>query len=174
MKATNLPTTTSGRRALLGATAAAMVAGAAAALPAAAEAAPDANEAELIRLCNRLVAIKAEELKLYTEMPPVTPEAEKRLKEHLKPGSDAWWNIEARIYELDVTPKTPAGISAVARAALVEAPRHSDGSVIADDLSNWLVWTVIEAIEPNASMAEKAQTLATNKACHRALDRVAS
>ncbi len=173
MKAIESPTTiapsASRRRALLSTAAAAMAAGLGTVLPATAEAAPSAEEAELIRLCNRLVAIGANEQKLYRTVPHATLEGEAQLQERLKPGDEEWRRIEERLYELDITPKTPAGISAMARAALAEAERTWDGEIVTLDLCGYLAWGVVESISPEANAAIEADVKTTGAATKRML-----
>ena len=100
------------------------------------------NDAELIHLCERLVAMHEEELAIH--------EANNRA-EDIEPHktrigelATEWFRIEARIYELP-DPVTPAGIAAVARAAAVEWPRRSNGELDAGGgLAEWLACILIE------------------------------
>ena len=121
-------------------------------------------EAELMRLCDRLVAIAAENLKLYATMPAATRAEERQLEGCLKPSLAEWDKVTARILDLDTLPKTPEGINAVARAALAEAPRRPNGEIITRDLCEYLTWSVLEAIEPDANALIKADVRNANEA----------
>jgi hypothetical protein len=138
------------RRGLLAGAAAALGAGMVATIPIGAEAAPSPEEAEFTRLCNRVVELRTQISALY---PRIRDDKERRVAE--APLRDERRATEARLYELNVTPKTQAGIKAVALAGLAEAPRDFDGEVDASGggLSEWLAWTVVEAIAPREAQA---------------------
>jgi hypothetical protein len=132
------PTThTPGRRGLLGGAAALLAGAAAATLPRVALAAGTGPDAELIRLCDRLVEIDAEERAILasTDEDDGGP---------LKPRYDAlnveWHAIDARLCDV-ADPVTKAGALAVARAAVAQAPRQTDGSFSTPELAEWLAFT---------------------------------
>lgn len=85
------------------------------------DASPDA---ELIRLCDRLVAIRAEE-RAITDADAWVPD-----RGPYKARFDAllaeWFAIDARLYDVD-EPVTRARVLAVARAAVAQAPKQADG-----------------------------------------------
>jgi len=137
------PGTTPRRRGLLGGAVALLAGAAAVTLPRAVQAAGAGPDAELIRLCNRLVAIRAEERAIT--------DADEWAPDHgpYKPRYDAlgeeWDAIDARMYDV-AEPVTLAGVRAVARAALSQAPRDADGSINAPQLAEWLAFTVVEYV----------------------------
>jgi hypothetical protein len=98
-------------------------------------------DVELIRLCDRLVANRAELSRLC--------DADHWAPDHgpHKPRHDALQEegdrIEAELYDL-ADPVTLAGAHAVARAAVSVAPKDADGSITCEYLSEWLNITVVE------------------------------
>ncbi len=95
------------------------------------------SDAELIRLCDRLVEIDAEERAILasTDEDDGGP---------LKPRFDAlnveWRAIDERMCDV-ADPVTRAGALAVARAAVAQAPKQTDGSFSATELAEWLAFT---------------------------------
>jgi hypothetical protein len=94
-------------------------------------------DAELIRLCDRLVEIDAEERAILasTDEDDGGP---------LKPRFDAlnveWRAIDERMCDV-ADPVTRAGALAVARVAVAQAPKQTDGSFSATELAEWLAFT---------------------------------
>ena len=137
------PVTRPGRRGLLGGAAALLAGAAAVALPRTVQAAGDGQDAELIRLCERLVAIRADWVAICA--------ADEWAPDHgpYKPRYDALGEesdrIEATLYDL-AAPVTLAGARAVATAAVSVAPKDADGSITCDYLSEWLNITVVEFV----------------------------
>jgi hypothetical protein len=101
-------------------------------------------DAELIRLWDRLVAMHAEEAAIVKAADPDAPDDGPH-----KPVLDAlheeWQAIDARLYDV-AEPVTQAGVRAVARAAVSQAPRTVDGSIDAPQLAEWLAFTVAEYV----------------------------
>jgi hypothetical protein len=134
------------RRGLLAAAASALVAGAA--IATAAHGAPVASpglagdDAELISLCDRLVAIMAEEARIFA-----TIEDEGEQERALEPTSHEYRAIEARLYDLG-NPTTPAGLRAAAAAAVATAPKNLEGEIEcwSFGLAEWLAFSVVEML----------------------------
>jgi hypothetical protein len=113
--------------------------------PASAAAARGAD-AELVALCNRVETIEDEIAALVAT--GNTIEDEKRTE----PQSIALINAEQRIYDQpEVT--TAAGALAMARAAVVVAPRDTDGAIIWADNSEYLAWSLAEFIVGRGKVA---------------------
>lgn len=133
------------RRALLAGSTASLVAGVVVATGAAqaAVASPQGadDDAELIQLCDRLVAIYAEEAVIFATMPEMEQDA---ALEATTRESEA---IENRLYELG-NPNTPAGMQSMARASVACAPKNLDGEITcgASGLAEWLAFGVVEAL----------------------------
>jgi hypothetical protein len=108
--------------------------------PAVAFAAPGAD-AELIRLCNLLIANQREIEALLKVRKTVADE--RRTEPQLGELSDNEENFVDRIIDLPEI-STLAGARAMARASLAIAPRDSDGSITMEDRSECLVWSVAE------------------------------
>jgi hypothetical protein len=89
-------------------------------------------DAELIRLCDRLVAISDEERRLYA-----TIEDEHTRNTALQPLTDEWTAIRTKLYEMD-RPATSEGERSVALAAQANADSDPDHKVMASDLADWL------------------------------------
>jgi hypothetical protein len=100
-------------------------------------------DGELIRLCDRLEAMNAEEAAIL-KMDPDAPD-----RGPFKPAYDAlhaeWFAIDARLYDV-AEPVTRAGVLAVARAAIAQAPKQADGWIDAPQLAEWLAFTVAEYV----------------------------
>jgi hypothetical protein len=104
--------------------------------------APD-PDAELIALCDRLVAWETKFDAIYLAIPD-DGEAE-RMAAAMAPEYD---EIKRRLYALEA-PRTLAGQRAFARAALATAQRASDGGVILDDgggLGSYLAFGLAHAM----------------------------
>jgi hypothetical protein len=136
------------RRGLLaGSAAAALVAATAAVTAAGAPAASaphwrdtDSPDAELISLCDRLVTLEAARRTiLYAQH---TTEDEHRTEPELDVVCDEQQAVFDRITALP-EPVTLAGASAMARAALSEAPIDHDGSLSPMDNAEWLAFGAI-------------------------------
>jgi hypothetical protein len=93
------------------------------------DAAAPSPDAELIRLCDRLVINRALEAAVYEAYPDDDDEREPVLA----PIDNEWWELAAALEELD-GPRTPEGARAMALAALAEAPRDCDGDIENGDL----------------------------------------
>lgn len=102
------------RRSLLGALAAAPIA----ALPAVALAGGD--DAELIRLCNRILSNRAAQARLLARRHTIADE--KRTEREMDALHAEWQQIINRIVGLEV--RTQAGAIAMARAAMVNVERN--------------------------------------------------
>jgi hypothetical protein len=147
MKATHDPSTTTtppipSRRVLLTGASAALLAGAAAVTAAsAAPAVPDGAagaDAELIRLCNRMVELEAARRTLIdseTQEDEAQPELDGLYAE-----SEAVFD---RVCELP-DPVTHAGALALARAALAEAPRELNGEIAWEGRAEWFAFGAAE------------------------------
>ena len=123
--------TTSSRRGLLARSTAALLAGAAAATVARAAplAAPvaDGDEAEMILLCERLIALEAKRDNIFLAVED-DDEAE-RQSGLLTPERN---EIRDRLYAIAKSPTSDAGRRAFARAALATSQRDADGIAILD------------------------------------------
>jgi len=113
----------------------------AARMPGTAPAATSNDDAELIRLCDRLVAIEAERAAIFETV------AEDEQDRALDAATGEYDQIEARLAELG-NPTTLAGMRAMARAAVATAPKNTAGEVTAGvaGLSEWLAFGVVEAM----------------------------
>jgi hypothetical protein len=144
-------TATPSRRGLLAAAAAALAAGAA--IATAAHGTPVAlpgADAELIRLCKRLVEIEAAEAVIFdTFEDEDDATAQDRA---LAPLQAEWQAIEDRLYELD-NPTTPEGVHAVAVAAIATAPKLADGQIgnWSFGLSEYLAFAAVEWLAGRAA-----------------------
>jgi hypothetical protein len=120
------------RRSALGFSAAAIVSGIT--TPALAGAGgPDPDE-ELIRNCDRLAAIRIEELALYS-----IPDGEEddEYEDTLESLNEKWHQVASLIYA-SVPPQTLEGVRALARAAITGAERAPDGSTEFVDIAQWM------------------------------------
>jgi hypothetical protein len=107
------------RRALFGIIPAVLMVGAAA------RAAPATTEAERIRLCNRLVGVEAEQIRLFeTDMDGDA------LDKAVEPLGLEMKAIMGRLYELG-NPVTPAGMVAFTKAALADGVPAPDVAGVA-------------------------------------------
>jgi hypothetical protein len=102
-------------------------------------------DADLIALCDRLVVIEAQRCQVLH-----TIKEDDAQDVALAPIDEESRQIEARVYELG-DPVTPAGVAAVARAAVAEAVKNLDGTLQIRDLSDWLALTVVEHMAGRAS-----------------------
>jgi hypothetical protein len=96
-------------------------------------------DAELIRLCRRLVAIHAIE-----EARPARDE-DSLMSLVLDPLNVEWFEIQDRLHGIG-GPRTPEGAIAAAFAALAEAPRDQEGIITCPDLATWLSVRCVEFI----------------------------
>lgn len=90
-------------------------------------------DAELIRLCDRLVVVRRLENAAYDE----NPEDEETQDILTEPLNAEWHQIADRLAKLD-SPRTPEGARAMALAALSEVPRNRDDTIDYGDLHSWL------------------------------------
>jgi hypothetical protein len=99
-------------------------------------------DAELITLCNRLVAIAAEEAVIFK-----TVAEEDDQDRALEPTIQEYRQIEDKLTELG-NPTTHAGTRAMARASVAWAPRDPDGEITAGvaGLAEWLAFGVVESL----------------------------
>jgi len=98
-------------------------------------------DAELIALCNRLMAIERDIAALMATR--MTIEDEQRTESQLTAMFAAGSQIFDRIYDQpDVT--TMAGALAMARASIAVAPRDTDSQIIWTGDSEYLAWSVAE------------------------------
>jgi hypothetical protein len=96
-------------------------------------------DAELIALCDRLVEIEAQRCIVFDT---IADDAAQDLA--TAPIDQERRQIEARLYEIG-DPQTLAGTCAMSRAAIAEAPKQSDGTLMpALDLHTWLARGVVE------------------------------
>jgi hypothetical protein len=136
---------TPSRRAVLAGSTAALLAGAAAVTAArgAPVAAPGGagDDAEMVRLCDRLVAIEAEEAAIFATVP------EDEQDTVLLPFTEEFRQIENRLYDLG-DPTTPEGLRAAARAALAHAPRDMGGNIDTTHggIAEWLAFGIAETL----------------------------
>jgi hypothetical protein len=107
----------------------------------------DDPDAELIRLCDRLVAIEAAETAIFTTMDKDDDDAR---DDALDPFRKEWRAIEARLYEIG-GPRTPQGMVAMARAAVAIGDIEPDGSVDAAYLGDWLAINVAACVARSRS-----------------------
>lgn len=138
------------RRALLAGSTAALLAGAAAATAARAAPAVAGDDAELIALCEQIVAIRAEDEALCTADPgaPDGGPNHARLQELWA----EYETVEAQIFEMS-DPTTAHGARAAARAALACAPRDAEGEITAgEDLDTWLAFGCVEWLAGRAGV----------------------
>ena len=110
------------------------------ALAIAAQASAPAADAELIRLCDRIVALEAAYdatcagARTHAEERAAAPQLE-AISEEITA------NMEL-IY--DLRPQTLAGLQAMARAAHAGADKNREGGMLVDDEADWLAAAVIE------------------------------
>jgi hypothetical protein len=99
-------------------------------------------DAELITLCNRLVAIEAEEAVIFK-----TVAEEDDQDRALEPTTQEYRQIEDKLTELG-NPTTHAGMRAMARASVAWAPRDLDGEITAGvaGLAEWLAFGIVESL----------------------------
>jgi hypothetical protein len=104
-------------------------------------------DAELITLCNRLVAIEAEEAIIFKTV--VEEDDQDRA---LEPTTQEYRQIENKLTELG-NPTTHAGMRAMARASVAWAPRDPDGEITAGvaGLAEWLAFGVVESLAGRAA-----------------------
>jgi hypothetical protein len=105
-------------------------------------------DAELIRLCERIVANRAEDEAICTADPhaPDGGPNHVRLEELWADYATA----EAQIFELP-EPTTAQGAKAAARASLACAPRDAEGEITAgEDLDTWLAFACVEWLAGSA------------------------
>jgi hypothetical protein len=134
---------TPGRRGLLGGAQALLAGVAAVTLPRAALAAGIGPDAELIRLCDRLAANRAEWFAIMNSRHTI--EDEKRTE----PDNDRLLaERHARLDQIEAAPdlSTMAGAAAMARAAMADTPVGVDGHWEAREDNEWLALTVAEYV----------------------------
>ncbi|MBN8926749.1 MAG: hypothetical protein BGO51_08170 [Rhodospirillales bacterium 69-11] len=102
-----------------------------------------AMDADLIAVCERLLAANRDVMTLYKRRSTMSFEDEAATD----PEMDALAKREnAVLEELDqvgTSPKTMAGAVALARAALSQAPLAVDGTIEYADDAEWLAWSVV-------------------------------
>jgi hypothetical protein len=99
-------------------------------------------DAELIRLCDRVVAIQAEETAMF-EADPAADDDGSRFKPVMDALTEERRAIETRLYDVGA-PTTKAGLLAAARAAVSEAPKDADGAISCVALAEWLAVGAVE------------------------------
>jgi hypothetical protein len=129
---------TTSRRSTLGFSAAAIVAGITA--PTLADAGTPNPDAELIRNCDRLAAIRTEEMALYS----VPDEEEDHGHEDAVTSLNEKFHQVASLIYASEPPQTLDGIKAMARAAITGAERSPDGSIDMIDMTQWMSIRMIE------------------------------
>jgi hypothetical protein len=107
----------------------------------------DDPDAEMISLCDRLVAGEAAKTAIYATMDGTDDDA---LDAAMKLFRNEWRAIEARLYDIGA-PRTPQGIMAMARAAVALCDIEPDGSVDADYLGDWLAINVAACVARSRS-----------------------
>jgi len=108
---------------------------------------PPSADAELIALCERLVAIEGEIAALMAIRNTI--EDEQRTEPQLAAMFADGNQVFDRIYDQpDVT--TMAGALAMARASVAVAPRGTDGQIIWTGDSEYLAWSVAEFLVERA------------------------
>ena len=137
--------TTSTRRGALRFSVAALTAGIAA--PAQACAGPD-QDAAMIGLCTRLMAIEDEIAALMVTRDPI--EAEQRTEPQLLALFDHRKQVFDQIHDQPAV-TTLAGLLAMAHAAAASANRHLDGQIMCVEDSDWLAWSVVEFLVGDAA-----------------------
>jgi hypothetical protein len=134
------------RRSLCGASAAVMIA---ALLPAAADAEEVAtnDDAELIRVCDRLTAIEAEITRLFDD-----EEMEEAVRDALlKPWADERDALTKQYWELPA-PTSADGVRSIARTAWASAPRNSAGDITVAGIAEELAFHVIEYLAEGGAL----------------------
>jgi hypothetical protein len=111
-----------------------------AAVPALAATSPDA---ELIALCNRLVAIRQAELALTEQLPTESLVDEDEIEDALEQLDAEHRPLATLIYK-HKRPTTIEGARAMARAALPHISKCADGSMVLTDIGEWLSVRVAE------------------------------
>jgi hypothetical protein len=101
---------------------------------------PPGPDAELIRLCDRLVANRAREEALYRAIPD-----ENKRAPVLAPITDEWFELADALCEME-SPRTPEGARAMALAAMAQVPRKSDDTVLCTELHEVLSIGCVEFI----------------------------
>ena len=96
----------------------------------------ESPDAELISLCDRLVAISAAEVAMCEAI-----EDDRERDKAEKPLSAEWHKIHTRLLEIG-RPKTQAGAAAAARAAPLNLNVNEDGSPMSGELGMWLCLAV--------------------------------
>lgn len=106
----------------------------------------DNRDADLIAVCDRLVANHRDQMKLYARRRTMTFAEEKSTDPELHALIDQADALLAELDEIGVEPQTTAGGVALARAALSQAPLRRDGTVDAPYDAEWLAWSVVEFV----------------------------
>lgn len=103
------------------------------------------RDAELVRLCERVVAIKVQEDALFASGDSI--EDDDRIAPLLVPLADERGEIIEQLEDLGPVPSTWVGVRSMAAAALALAPRSSDGVILADgDDAAWLAYRVAQVL----------------------------
>lgn len=126
------------RRNTLGFGAAAVASGSCVLSPVGAHAHPDAD---LIRLCARIIAIEAEQATLFTIRHTLDDEA------RTDPAMNALYDERDQVFDQLrhlLRPTTIDGARAVARASLALAPRANNGDILWVGDSERLAWSVAD------------------------------
>jgi hypothetical protein len=105
------------------------------------------DDAELILLCDRLVAISAEEAAILDADPEVDDGGP--LLPRMDALTEEWRIIETRLYAVGAA-STRASMLAAARAAIAEAPRDNVGEISCVALAEWLAFTVADYVAREA------------------------
>jgi hypothetical protein len=138
---TNTDANTPSRRVALRLGAAALVAGITS--PAIATVSPDA---ELIALCDQMVAIQAMDRELYSLCDD--PDSDPVIGPHLDALHKQWDRVMAWL--ADAKPVTLEGAQAMARAAVANMSRHADGSLYIPDAPTQLAFDVVQWLAGSA------------------------
>jgi len=117
------------------------------AAPALAMAAPASPDAELIKLCNDLVAANAEIEALCATRKTIADEH--RTEQQLELLSQKHSTIEAAIEEQG-SPETAEGVRAMACVAMTRFPGIFEGEPIAHDFDEWVTLCVVEFVAGGA------------------------
>lgn len=103
-------------------------------------AAPAGPDAELIRLCDRLVANRAREEATYQAIPDEVKRAPV-----MAPITDEWFELAEALEQME-SPRTPEGARAMALAWMAQVPRKSDDSILCSELHEVLSLGCVEFI----------------------------
>lgn len=122
---------------------AAMIAGLAAPIAVKAVAGPANPDAKLIDLCNRMLANRGEEDRIFDIRNTIEIEHQTdHLLDNLSIERDKLYDA---ICELPL-PTSAAGVASFAKVSLSLAPREADGEIRFEGESEWFAWTICEVL----------------------------